>query len=94
MLLEILRQKKIDYYKIIKVDTLEGIINAVEAGVGITLLPTQLIKTNYSYRSLAVIKPIKNSLNCPTQFIKRKDYPMDDIYEVFFNTIINGYLKN
>ncbi|WP_346770777.1 LysR substrate-binding domain-containing protein [Chryseobacterium sp. GM_Chr_1] len=93
ILVSILEQKKIDSYKIIEIDTLEGIINSVEAGVGITLLPTELIKTNYSYRSLNMISPIKRFLNCHTQFIKRKDFPMEPIYELFFESIVKGYSK-
>lgn len=89
-LLEILEVKKINSYKIIEIDTLEGIINAVEAGIGITLLPTELILKYYGYRSLNLIRLPKKFSKCPTQFIKRKYYPTEDIHRLFFNSIING----
>jgi len=90
-LVEILEAKKIESYKIIEIDTLEGIINSVEAGIGITLLPTELILKHYSYRSLHLISLPKKFSKCPTQFISRKDYPTEEIHRLFFNSIINGY---
>jgi len=90
-LLEILKEKKIDSYKIIEIDTLEGIINSVEAGIGITLLPTELILKHYGYRSLHLLRLPKKFSKCPTQFIKRKDYPTQEIHQLFFNAIVNGY---
>lgn len=89
--LEILEEKKMDSYKIIEIDTLEGIINSVEAGIGITLLPTELILKHYGYRSLNLMRLPKKFSKCVTQFIKRKDYPSEEIHQLFFNSIINGY---
>lgn len=62
-----------------------------EAGIGITLLPTELILKHYSYRSLHLISLPRKFSKCPTQFIKRKDYPIEEIHRLFFNSIINGY---
>jgi DNA-binding transcriptional LysR family regulator len=77
--------------KVIEIDTLDGIINSVEAGIGITLLPVELIKTHYSYRNLNTFPLPEQFARCQTQFIKRKDFPMSDGYALFFQSIIKGY---
>jgi DNA-binding transcriptional LysR family regulator len=78
-------------YKFIEVDTLEGIINTVEAGVGITLLPIELIKRHYAYRNLNTFSLQGQFSKSPVIFIKRKDFPMSDGYTLFIQSIINGY---
>jgi DNA-binding transcriptional LysR family regulator len=78
-------------YKFIEVDTLEGIINAVEAGVGITLLPVELIKKNYSYRNLNTFSLPEQFAQSPVLFVKRKDFPMSEGYTLFLQSIITGY---
>ena len=82
-LVEILDEKKIDSYKIIEIDTIEAIINSVEAGIGITLLPTKLIFKHYSYRSLHLTSLPKKFSECPTQFIKQNDYTTEEIHRFF-----------
>ncbi|MBF4485729.1 LysR family transcriptional regulator [Flavobacterium sp. CSZ] len=94
LLIGILKEMDIDKYKIIEVDTLEGIVNSVEDGIGITLLPLELIKKNYSYRGLTTFLPPQKFSKCPTFFIKRTDFPMNEGYTLFIESIINSYSQN
>lgn len=59
--------------RFVEIDSLDSIINSVENGLGITLLPEELIKKNYAYRSLATIKIPAKYAQCPTVFIKMKN---------------------
>lgn len=90
-LVNILASMHFTRYKFIEVDTLEGIINTVESGVGITLLPIELIKKNYSYRDLNTFSLPKQFAKSPVLFVKRKDFPMSEGYTLFLESIINGY---
>ncbi|ANI89176.1 hypothetical protein A9P82_07655 [Arachidicoccus ginsenosidimutans] len=90
-LCEILNGKGIETYKFIEMDTLDGIINSVETGIGITLLPAELIRKNYSYRSLHTFSLPKRKAKCTTHFIKRKDFPMSDGYAMFLKSVKDGY---
>lgn len=93
-LISILKAMEVDNYKIIEVDTLEGIINSVEDGIGITLLPLELIRKNYSYRALNTFTPPQEFSKCATSFIKRTDFPMNEGYTLFIESIINSYSQN
>jgi LysR family transcriptional regulator, cell division regulator len=93
-LINILESIDLKRFKLIEVDTLDGIINSVEAGVGITLLPLELIKKHYYYRGLNTFAPAKKFSTCPTIFIKRKDFPMNEGYDLFVQSIIKGYSQN
>lgn len=92
LLMEIMKKMNIDNIKIIEMDTLEGIINTVEMGTGITLLPAELITKLYSYRNLKICTSARFIKKVPTVFIKRKDFPMTKIYSLFFDSIIKGYI--
>lgn len=77
--------------KYVEIDTLEGIINTVEDGGGITLLPCELIQKHYAYRSLQVT-PLTATI--PTVFVKRKDFPMSEGYAQFFDSLMKGYTNS
>lgn len=91
LLLQLLAEKGISDVKTYEMDTLEGIINTVEAGSGITLLPTELIKKQYSYRNLSTWTIPDKRARIQTVFIKRKDFPMSEVYGLFFNSIRKSY---
>ncbi|MDG3584120.1 LysR family transcriptional regulator [Galbibacter pacificus] len=77
--------------KFIEIDTLEGIINTIESGIGLTLLPRELIEKHYPYRNLKIKTLPEKISQVPTVFIKHKDFPMSEAYSLFFKSIINGY---
>ena len=91
MLIELLGNMGAKVVKTFEMETLEGIINTVESGAGITLLPYELIKKQYSYRNIHTWKPTAAYAKVPTVFIKRKDFPMSEMYTLFFQSIKNGY---
>jgi DNA-binding transcriptional LysR family regulator len=78
-------------YKFIEVDTLDGIINTVEAGVGITLMPIELVKKHYCYRRLTTIALPRRFAKIQTVFVRRKDFPISESYHLFLQSIIKGY---
>lgn len=88
---EIITGLDIQKFRYMELDTLEGIINSVEQGIGITLLPIELVKNNYSYRSIQIMTLPKHFSNVQTVFIKRKDFPMNEGYSLFYDSIIKGY---
>lgn len=77
--------------KFLEMDTLDGMINSVESGLGLTLLPVELIKKHYSYRDLSTFALPEHFSKSQTVFVKRKDYPMSDGYTLFLDSIIKGY---
>lgn len=79
-------------FTVIEVDTLEGIMNTVEAGIGITLLPFALIDKYYGYRDIRTFRLPKSFAKVPTVFIKRKDIPMSEGYRLFLKSIEDGYV--
>jgi len=83
----------IKQFTAIEVDTLEGIINAVEEGVGITILPVALMVKYYNYRNLKTFPLPGHFARMQTSFIRRKDLTFSDSHQRFFNTIENGYLN-
>ncbi|HEU0228594.1 MAG TPA: LysR family transcriptional regulator [Arachidicoccus soli] len=86
-----LKKMEIEKYKFIEMDTLDGIMNTVEAGLGITLMPVELIKKHYSYRQLTTIPLPKRFAKIQTVFVRRKDFPVSEGYHLFLQIIINGY---
>lgn len=76
---------------LIEHDTLEGILNAVEAGAGITLLPVQLIEKHYRFKSLKVLPLPEQTSRMTTFFITRKEQARNEAHRLFFETIANGY---
>lgn len=92
LLQETLKDAGTKQIKFVEIDTLDGIINTVESGIGLTLLPIELIKNHYAYRNLVTFPlPNKRFAKCMTVFIRRKDYPMSDSYRCFFESIMKGY---
>lgn len=79
--------------RFIEMDSLETIIQAVEQGLGITLLPTALIEKQYAFRNVKIESFPDKLEKVPTQFIKRKDFPMNNAYKEFFSTIKKGYAQ-
>jgi len=91
LLEETLKETGAKQIKFVEIDTLDGIINTVESGIGLTLLPIELIKNHYAYRNLATFPLPKRFAKCMTVFIRRKDYPMSYSYKCFFESIMKGY---
>jgi len=81
-------------FSIIEHDTLEGILNSVEAGIGVTLLPVELIEKHYPYKSLRVFQLPDETSGVDTVFIKRKDAVMNQAYQMFFEMITASYGAN
>ena len=79
------------HYKYIEMDTLDGIINTIEAGLGISLMPAELIKKHYSYRNLVTFSLPGRFAKSQTVFIRRKDFPVSEGYHLFLESIVNGY---
>ncbi len=82
---------KINRFNAVEMDTLEGIINTVEAGIGVTLLPGGLIEKQYQYRSLHTFSLPGKFAEVPTVFVRRKDLPVNKSYQLFFEMLENGY---
>lgn len=91
MLEEVLSTTVVKKIKFVEIDTLDGIINTVESGIGLTLLPIELIKNHYAYRNLVTFPLPEHFAKCQTVFVKRKDYPMSESYKRFFDSIMKGY---
>lgn len=94
MLIELLDIMEAKVVKTFEMDTLEGIINTVESGSGITLLPYELIRKHYSYRNLSTWKVSGKHSEVLTVFVKRKDFPMSEMYTLFFQSIKSGYTQD
>lgn len=91
LLEETLKDAGTKQIKFVEIDTLDGIINTVESGIGLTLLPIELIRNHYAYRDLVTFPLPKRFEKCLTVFIRRKDYPMSESYKCFFESVIQGY---
>jgi DNA-binding transcriptional LysR family regulator len=76
---------------LIEMDTLEGILNAVEKNVGVTLLPVALIEKLYQYKNLKVFSLPADISQMTTVFVKRDDVGMSKAYTEFYGSITNGY---
>lgn len=81
-------------FSLIEHDTLEGILNAVEAGIGVTLLPVELIEKHYPYKSLHAFRLPAETSKVDTVFVKRKDAVMNQAYQMFFEMITESYGVN
>ncbi|MFD2288122.1 LysR family transcriptional regulator [Pedobacter petrophilus] len=78
-----LNNKGITSYQCIILNTLEGIINFVEAGIGITILPDELINKLYYNREL-VTYPVEGDLGKLTTVIAyRNDTVLSKAAQVF-----------
>jgi len=70
-------------YQCTVVNTMEGIVNFVEAGIGITLLPADLISQFYYNRKLKTY-PVKGALGAlTTVIVYRKDVPQSKAMKAF-----------
>ncbi|HEY9044295.1 MAG TPA: LysR family transcriptional regulator [Ohtaekwangia sp.] len=78
-----LSAKGIVTYKSIVLNTLEGIINFVEAGLGFTVLPKGLIDQYYSKRKLNLIPLAPELASLTTVLVYRKDIPQSGALKVF-----------
>ncbi|TCC91556.1 LysR family transcriptional regulator [Pedobacter frigiditerrae] len=76
---------------LIEMDTLEGILNAVEKNLGVTLLPVALIERLYQYKSLKVFSLPQHVSQMATVFVKRNDVGMSSAYTKFYGSITDGY---
>ena len=72
-------------------DTLEGILNAVEKNIGVTLLPVALIEKLYQYKSLKLFSLPANISQMTTVFVKRNDVGMSEAYTEFYRSVTDGY---
>ena len=73
--------------KFAELDSLDSIIQSVESGMGITVLPEELISSHYNYRNLVTIKIPSKFSNCPTVFIRMKNAPFQNTLELFEQSI-------
>lgn len=72
-------------YKAIVVNSLEGIINFVEAGLGISVLPLEIITTYYSGRNIKTLTMNKSLSSMSTILISRNNVPPSKALEEFIN---------
>jgi DNA-binding transcriptional LysR family regulator len=80
-----LSSKGIINYRSTTLNTLEGIVNLVEAGLGITLLPVELIKQFYSARKLKTHN-IGNGLNTLTTIlVYRENFKQTRVLQAFID---------
>ncbi|TCC92380.1 LysR family transcriptional regulator [Pedobacter frigiditerrae] len=68
-----LNSKGIIQFKAIVVNSIEGIINFVEAGLGISILPVEIINLYYSQRSVKTLSLNKELATLTTILIYRND---------------------
>lgn len=78
-----LNAKGIIQYKSIVLNSLEGIINFVEAGLGISILPAELIEQYYSGRKLKTHVLNKELGTMSTVLIYRKNIPQSRALKAF-----------
>ncbi|MDN3584814.1 LysR family transcriptional regulator [Mucilaginibacter flavus] len=70
-------------YKAIIVNSLEGIINFVEAGLGISILPAELITEHYASRRLNTFTIGKETGTMSTLLVYRKNVPQSRALRAF-----------
>lgn len=75
--------KGIINYKCTVLNSIEGIINFVEAGIGISILPEQLIKQYYENRKLVTFPIHKELATLNTVIAFRKDIPQSRALKAF-----------
>lgn len=82
---------EVNKVSLIEMDTLEGILNAVESNIGITLLPIALIQRHYQYKGLKIFPLPAGLSSMTTVFVKRNDSAMSNAYQKFFELVGSGY---
>ena len=80
-----LASKGIIQYKSIVLNSIEGIINFVEAGLGISILPAEVITQYYAGRKLSTFTINKELGTMITLLIYRKDVPQSGALKVFID---------
>jgi len=88
---QITKDWPVNKISLIEMDTLEGILNAVEKNLGVTLLPVALIEKLYQYKSLKVFNLPGDISQMDTVFVKRNDVGMSKAYHEFYSNIVAGY---
>lgn len=78
-----LNSKGITHYKSTVLNSLEGIINFVEAGLGISILPAELIEQYYQGRKLKTFPLNKQLGSMTTVLIFRKNVPQSRALKAF-----------
>jgi DNA-binding transcriptional LysR family regulator len=80
-----LSSKGIVQYKSIVLNSIEGIINFVEAGLGISLLPEEVVSKYYGGRDLTTHSLSKQLGTMNTVLVFRKDVPPSRALKVFLD---------
>lgn len=80
-----LSSKGIMHYKSIVLNSIEGIINFVEAGLGISLLPEEVLSKYYSGRKLTTHSLNKQLGTMHTLLVFREDMPQSKALQAFIN---------
>ena len=80
-----LSSKGIMHYKSTVLNSIEGIINFVEAGLGISLLPEEVVTKYYSGRKITTHRLSKQLGTMNTVLVFRKDVPKSKALEAFIN---------
>jgi DNA-binding transcriptional LysR family regulator len=80
-----LNTKGIINYQCTVLNTLEGIMNFVEAGVGITILPEDLISQIYYNRKLKTYRITGEQGTLTTVIVYRNDVPQSNAMKVFMD---------
>lgn len=78
-----LGSKGIIRYKSIVVNSIEGIINFVEAGLGVSILPEEVISQYYSNRKINTFAMNKEIGTMATVLITRRDVPQSRALKAF-----------
>ncbi|ASK29253.1 LysR family transcriptional regulator [Chryseobacterium sp. T16E-39] len=79
----LLNARGVIQYKSMVMNSIEGIINFVEAGLGITLLPLELVEQYYGGRKLKTFKLSKEINTISTSLIYLKSIPKSQALESF-----------
>jgi len=80
-----LSSKGIIHYKSTVLNSIEGIINFVEAGLGISLLPEEVVSKYYSGRKIATHSLNKQLGTMNTVLVFRKDVPQSRALKAFIS---------
>ncbi|QEC76127.1 LysR family transcriptional regulator [Mucilaginibacter ginsenosidivorax] len=80
-----LGSKGIIRYKSIVVNSIEGIINFVEAGLGVSILPEEVISQYYSNRKINTFVMNKEIGTMTTVLITRRDVPQSRALKAFLD---------
>ncbi|MFP7654790.1 LysR family transcriptional regulator [Chryseobacterium proteolyticum] len=89
----LLNARGVIQYKSMVMNSIEGIINFVEAGLGITLLPLELIEKYYGGRKLKTFKLSKEINTISTSLIYLKSIPKSQALESFIGMYATGNKK-